>query len=306
MQRTKKLISTLVSLIVIFFVYLFLMNFDSCMIYIDKIIDKFYGYEIIIPENETQYNRKYAYKTLSETNNFEPKNIEDIKKIYYTVLNKGWKNFTFYCRSDYKNCVTDVKKVADDNDYISLLNNYVSPYNSYKKYNTLISGEKEISLSIEKVYSQDMIDVLNNEIETTIKKLNINKRNVTKEDLLKIQKYIISQTTYDNDYTKSKNYVSTTAYGALIKGKAICSGYTDAFALFLDYLSIPNFKITTEDHIWNVIYFKGNWSHVDITWDDDEKNKNNNTNFFMITTNDLLKKDKKEHSFNTKKYLEIK
>ena len=74
----------------------------------------------------------------------------------------------------------------------------------------------------------------------------------------------------------------------------------------MDKLGIPNFKINTEDHEWNVIYYNKKWTHIDVTWDDDEINKNNNRNFFMITTNDLLKKDKKAHSFNSELFLELK
>ena len=42
----------------------------------------------------------------------------------------------------------------------------------------------------------------------------------------------------------------------------------------LDRLSIPNFKVTSEEHVWNVIYYNGKWTHIDATWDDDEINKN--------------------------------
>ena len=71
-------------------------------------------------------------------------------------------------------------------------------------------------------------------------------------------------------------------------------------------MNVPNFKVNSEEHEWNVVYFNNKWSHIDVTWDDDEVNKNNNRNFFMITTNDLLKKDKKEHNFDQSLYLELK
>ena len=95
---------------------------------------------------------------------------------------------------------------------------------------------------------------------------------------------------------------SNKATGALLKGRALCSGYTDAFAIFLDKLKIPNFKINSEEHEWNAIYFNKKWTHIDLTWDDDEINKNNNRNFFMVNTKELQEKDKKEHNFKKALY----
>ena len=74
----------------------------------------------------------------------------------------------------------------------------------------------------------------------------------------------------------------------------------------MDKLNIPNFKVSTIDHVWNVIYFENKWQHIDVTWDDDEVNNNNYYNFFMIDTNDLLKKDTLKHSFDRDTYLELK
>ena len=118
---------------------------------------------------------------------------------------------------------------------------------------------------------------------------------------------IINNIKYDEEYKENnRESISNKAYGALFNGIALCSGYTDTFALMLDRLSIPNFKVTSEEHVWNVIYYNGKWTHIDATWDDDEINKNNQHNFYMITTEELLKKDKEEHNFNINDYLELK
>ena len=41
----------------------------------------------------------------------------------------------------------------------------------------------------------------------------------------------------------------------------------------MDILNIPNFKVSSKEHIWNVIYYNNAWYHIDVTWDDDEINK---------------------------------
>ena len=233
------------------------------------------------------------------------KNIDDIKAIYYTVLNEGWDEFTFYCRSEYEGCANDVRTVADDSEYVSLINNYVSPFNSYKKYNTLVTGDKEIYLSIDKTYTKEQTEYLTNYFNNLIDSLKIDRKNITKENIKSIHHYLINNITYDDDYTKTQDENSTTAYGAITTKKSICGGYTDAFAIAMDILNIPNFKVSSKEHIWNAIYYNNTWYHIDVTWDDDEINKNNNTNFFMINTDTLLKKDKKDHDFNIAFYKEL-
>ena len=129
----------------------------------------------------------------------------------------------------------------------------------------------------------------------------------TKNDIKKIHDYIIKNTTYDDEYEQSNEITeSNKATGALIHKKALCSGYSDAFALFMDKINIPNFEVTSEEHEWNAIYFNNKWYHVDTTWDDDETNKYNTSNFFLINTNELLLKDKKEHNFDKEIFLEFK
>lgn len=305
MSRTKKLVSVLFLIIAVFILYLLITNRELVVIKINRFIDKISGYEVVIPKEQTKNKRDYNYKQFKETTNFEPKNIDEIKAIYYTVLNEGWDEFTFYCRSEYEACADDVRKVADDSEYVSLINNYVSPFNSYKKYNTLVTGDKEVYLSIEKVYNEDQTDYLINYFNNLINNLKIDKNNITKNSIKKIHDYLLSNITYDDDYTKTLNESSTTAYGAITTKKAICGGYTDAFSIAMDILNIPNFKVSSEEHIWNVIYFNNSWYHIDVTWDDDEINKNNTTNFFMINTDTLLKKDKKDHNFNLSIYKEL-
>lgn len=305
MSRTKRLFNVLISLILLFGVYLFFINYDKAMNKINRFLDKISGFEVVIPKEQTKNNRKYNFKVLKETNNFEPKNIDDIKSIYYTVLNEGWDEFTFYCRSEYEGCANDVRTVADDSEYVSLINNYVSPFNSYKKYNTLVTGDKEIYLSIDKTYTKEQTEYLTNYFNNLIDSLKIDRKNITKENIKSIHHYLINNITYDDDYTKTQDENSTTAYGAITTKKSICGGYTDAFAIAMDILNIPNFKVSSKEHIWNVIYYNNTWYHIDVTWDDDEINKNNNTNFFMINTDTLLKKDKKDHDFNIAFYKEL-
>ncbi len=65
----------------------------------------------------------------------------------------------------------------------------------------------------------------------------------------------------------------TTAYGALVEGRANCQGYTDAFDMLTRMCGMTTGKISGiangEDHVWNMLQFNGNWYAVDVTHDDE-------------------------------------
>lgn len=307
MSSTRRLFGILLLILSVFCLYLTIINYNDVTTYVNKIVRKYSKNNVVVP-NYTKNHRLYIFKSVKETTNFEPQNIEDLKNIYFTVLNNGWETFTFYCPYDYENCVNDVKQIANskNDDYITLINNYVSPYNSYRRYNTTIVDDNKITLSVDKLYDADEIVKINNVLDPYISK-NFNKKNITLKDIEKLHDYLISKITYDNDYKIGDEITdSNKATGAVLKGVALCSGYSDAFAIALDKINIPNFKINSAEHEWNVIYFNNKWSHIDLTWDDDEINKNNNRNFFMIDTKTLYSKDKKDHLFAEDYYLELK
>jgi hypothetical protein len=68
------------------------------------------------------------------TTDFSPKNKQDLLNIYYTVLNSGWEDFTFYC--SYEKCIRDVNELSTDTMLLSNLNSFVDPYNQYSTIST--------------------------------------------------------------------------------------------------------------------------------------------------------------------------
>lgn len=61
-----------------------------------------------------------------------------------------------------------------------------------------------------------------------------------------------------------------TVYGALVEKRALCEGYSKAFAYLCNLAGIENTIITGETyvpHMWNMVKLGGNWYHVDVTWD---------------------------------------
>ena len=306
MKRTRILLTVLLVLVTGIIVLFISYKQDVIVEYIVKVVKRASQNNMIIP-SETYNKRDYNYLSVHETDNFKPKNLNELKDIYYTFLNNGWGNFSFYCDVDYENCQNDAEMLLDDDEFLSFLNNYVSPYNSYIKFHTNIDSLGEITLKIDRLYTDEEKKQIDEIIDKYISDHNLTSENVTKEDIKSIHDYLIDTITYDEENAEGDEIIiSNKANGALINKVALCSGYTDAFAIFMDKLNVPNFNVSTKDHVWNVVYYDGRWRHIDVTWDDDEFNKNNNYNFYMISTDELLEKDKESHDFNQELYLELK
>ena len=143
--------------------------------------------------------------------------------------------------------------------------------------------------------------------------------------ILTIHDYIINNTKYDVTRNNEGNsiYKSYIAYGPLIEGYATCNGYTDAMALFLEKLNVPNFKVAmtpdensdTEGHVWNAVLIDNKWLHLDLTWDDPVSSDGTDYlqhKYFLITTNQLEEADTSgevkvtEHQFKPTFYPELK
>ena len=118
---------------------------------------------------------------------------------------------------------------------------------------------------------------------------------------------------YRSDDKRAKEedttYKSNIAYGPLLQGYAICGGYTDAMQLFLDKMSIKNFKVASKDHIWNAVYLDNKWYNLDLTWDDPVTTNMIDVldhSYFLIDTDKLLELDTTQHTFNIENSKELK
>ena len=299
----KKLIFFLIVIII------FLLTFN----YKEEILvyyNHYYERKNFVPSNleSNEYSRNYNFKYVSLTDKFLPNNKQDILNIYYTVINSGMNEFTFYCKSEYENCLKDVKDIANNQTTISNINNFVHPYNGFKDLETELDTVGKVTIHINRNYSSDMITILDYEIDKIIDN-NINNNMTNKEKIKVIHDYIINNTKYDQDRSDKNNikYKSDTAYGALIEGHALCGGYTDAMMLFLEKFNIKSYKKSSENHVWNYIYLDDKWYNLDLTWDDPVSRDGKNIlehHFFLIDNEELLKLDKTEHTYDKTVYFE--
>lgn len=267
----------------------------------EKILKKEY---IIAKPNDYYLDGNFKY---IENYTDDVSNKKELLDYIYYVINTGSEYADGECTKEYTNCITDLKNIADDQDTLTIINNFVHPYNSFKTISFTYDTKGHFSLSIEHVYTKEEISEINYVIDNQIKTLAPD--SIPTENKIKnIHDYIINNTKYDTLKTNDINdstYKSNTAYGVLIQGYGICSGYSDAMAIFLDKLGIENYKISNETHIWNLVHINGLWRHLDATWDDpvSEFNENRNT-YFLISYDELTKLNDDTHSFDKQVYRE--
>lgn len=273
---------------------------------ISNIIDKYFDNKDFIIAKANDYYLENNYSFVKNYTDDVSNKEELINYIYY-VINTGSEYANGECTKEYTNCINDLKNIADDEEMLTIINNFVHPYNSFKTISFTYSNKGDFSLSIEHVYTKEEITEINYIVDNKIK--DMIKDNMTISEKIKIiHDYIIDNTKYDTLKTENINdptYKSNTAYGVLIQGYGICSGYSDAMAIFLNALNIKNYKISNDSHIWNLIYVNGKWVHLDATWDDpiSEFNENRDT-YFLITYDDLTKLNDDTHSFDKNIYKE--
>ncbi len=99
-----------------------------------------------------------------------------------------------------------------------------------------------------------------------------------------IYEEIARRVTYHTEKNAGSQPHFFTAYGALVKGKANCQGYTDAFYLLGNLMGWNVGKMSGGNHQWNTIEFGGKVYCVDVTWGDSvfaSKNKRIKFNSYM-------------------------
>lgn len=262
----------------------------------DEIIYK--GSNKVLTYNEYYIENDYLYVQNTDTNSVT--NYQEILNMFYTIINSGDDSFSFSC--NYDNCINDVKEIINDDNIIANINNFVHPYNSFDSINIDVTVNGIITVKIKKVYNEEQIEFINAYINEFINtNINLSMNNYDKVKVF--HDYIINKTKYDEDNT----FEAYTAYNLITSGISICGGYSDIMSIYLNALGIKNYKITSENHIWNLVELDGKWYHIDVTWDDPVASDGKQYlihNFFMVPTDKLFELDKVEHNFDKKTYIE--
>jgi len=302
MNRIKKIVKLVMSMIFLIFVIFFFEDITNLTAKIVKSTPS----AIITKGNEYKTSNDFVYTKKSL--DFVPFSRQDLYDIFYSILDNGYENFTFYCPKEYTDCLNDVKQISNDQIILTHLGNFVHPFNNFTSIQVITSNLGEINVLVTKMYSEEMKIYVETQIDNIINKTIDPEMNIN-DKILALHDYIIDNTYYDEEELE----ISGNAYGLLKNGKAKCSGYADIMAILLNKLKIKNYKVASENHIWNAVYINGKWHHLDLTWDDPVIKGNSypltyeiKHKFYMIDTNTLESYDTKEHIFDKTVYAEFK
>lgn len=106
---------------------------------------------------------------------------------------------------------------------------------------------------------------------------------------LYIHDYIIKNCNYNLEERR----FSSTSYGCLVEGEALCEGYAKAFDLLAKELGLPSVLVTGVDdsngnHAWNQVKINGDWYNTDVTWDDMDSEQVMRHTYFLCSDSDFL------------------
>ena len=297
-----------------------LLNVDTISNFLSKTLS---NNNILTIGKNNEYTKDYDFLYVQNSKDYIPYSYTDLTNIIYSVINQGWEEFTFYCPSEYTECINDVSFISNDDLTLTHINNYVHPFNSFQTLKTSITESGEITILVDYLYEDSEIKEINKYVDKVV-------YNLYKEDdddfenLKRIHDYIINNTKYDvnrND-TGNSAYKSYNAYGPAVQGFATCNGYADIMAIILSRLGYENYKIATTSeeisyesngHIWNAVRIRDEWLHMDLTWDDPVSTDGKDYlyhKYFLVSTEEMLKADDgnvkvEEHNFNKAIYQEF-
>lgn len=275
--------------------------------YYEYTIDKKYS-KIVVNEYYKEDNFDYVDNRIDTG----IRNKKDLIDSIYYAINSGSDYIEKYIDISYTSYSSDIEALTYNDgvsfkNEVSILNNFVHPYNSSNNIKINYGGEYKIGISVSRAYSKDEISEINTLVDKILSE-KVNNSMPSREKIRVIHDYIIDHTEYDRLKYDNKNdntYKSNTAYGVLIEGYGTCNGYADAMEIFLDRLNIINYKISNDEHIWNLVYLDGKWYHLDLTWDDPISDINiNRDTYFLIDTETLEKINDGTHSFDKSIYSE--
>ena len=156
---------------------------------------------------------------------------------------------------------------------------WVDPYNVSMEY---VQYGKEYRLSIRPGYlvSEKKAKKMKASFEDTLEEIvsQAEDYDETFEQVLFVYDYILNRTEYDYALAEKNDYdnVGINAYGCLLEGKTICSGYAMAFDAVMkrlgyecgvEFNNYSNFS-AFEGHVWNYCKLGKEYYYFDLTWDD--------------------------------------
>lgn len=196
----------------------------------------------------------------------------------YATLHTGVPTQGDYLRWQYQNCTIDgTGELSSDRKSITYKVTYTM------NYYTTAKQEEAVTKKVNEVLASLKLDGKDHY-----------------QTVLAIYDYICTHVTYDTAHQKKDaaagagkcvNYLSHTAYAALINGKSVCQGYANLLYRMVLETGIDCRLLTSESmaHGWNLVEIYGRYYQLDPTWDADLKQKSSDYKYFLCGSGDFTK-----------------
>lgn len=127
-----------------------------------------------------------------------------------------------------------------------------------------------------------------------------------------LHNYVVKSTKYNvENYEKERITLDDgSAYGVLVNGIGVCSGYAESMQLLLNLSGVECFWVVGEAglpndmglHAWNIVKIDGEYYHLDATWDDPIPDRGDKISFNYFNLSD--DKISSNHKWNKSLYKE--
>lgn len=157
-------------------------------------------------------------------------------------------------------------------------------------YASTATDGSEVSVDFLEDFDADKIPEMLGELESAADELinGIPDGSSDYEKVLYVHDYIAENTEYDYDGARAPEFgLWGSSYGCLVQGKAVCSGYAEAFQYIMNRLGIECGICTGSNHEWNYVKVDGEYYWTDITWDDGGDSVSHT--YLMFNTDQLLR-----------------
>ncbi len=267
---------------ILLFLWVFIISFNSSAL-AERTVEK-YNQENVSPFDKYEAQDYDSSKTSSSRNTYEAE-VYDL--IYEAFMNLS----DSIDLSKYNMNSTQVfeirRKVLYDHTEIF--------YYNYKNSSYWSTGKLEFNYTDTKPNVIKQRNELNQRVNDTLSKIITPGMNEFEKQLA-IHDYIVLNTAYDYD-NYLKNTIpkeSYTTYGTMVKGIAVCQGYTETFKLLLNKVGIDSSIVSSKgmNHAWNIVNIDGQNYQVDVTWDDPTPDQKGRVRYKYLNLTDIqMKKD---------------
>lgn len=238
----------------------------------------------------------YYYNQLTDLEKVIYNNLEKSKesflnneKVSYVI--DHYSNNTAINKQYYEEAAERARKAYSLDDAKALI--WLKDYKFYLKYEDNLASMSIEPKSATKGYADISVGEIREELEKFEKKAQDFAQTLQGSDTEKLKK-IHDWLMQIADYDKTDKLPNTRdAYGAIMRGKAVCTGFAYAYKYIADLANLKVLYVTGyayDDvtktyplHAWNIALVNKKWVLVDVTFDETGNNK---TRFLLSPLND--------------------